>query len=71
MECCGRFIVKFLETWAEAALGEVVAELGESLGNIVVRADFHRLGEYGVTIVVIKWKNVLVASIGSDSETAG
>ena len=70
-ECGGGFVVEPVGLWLEAAADEVAVEFLVGTEDFTARAVFEWLREDCVGVIVIEDHDVLVASTGSDWESAG
>ena len=67
----GAFVVQDLYDGFEAAIGEVLDELCEGLGELALAAGLHGLCKDRVRIVVVKNHDLLCAAAGGVRETTG
>ena len=71
LELGGAFIVEDVEGRLEAAREEISVQGCEAAHNFCFATILHRLGEYGVGVVLVEYHEVLVAFSGGGGETTG
>jgi hypothetical protein len=69
-ECCGSFIVHYLELGFETRIDELLVQRGVCPYHLFVGSVLHRLHRDCVDILVIQGQNLLVSATGLNWESA-